>query len=188
MVLANENGWSKRTRKIGPILETSQRAAIPFKMEVNVSEEMIYAALEELMKNNTESIQSATNYLLMAMNNGNSLILFFSMISKPYPDSVLINSSVEHYARQLCALFCRRMILQFYKEFDSVSKNNRGGRSVHITGSEIDHTRASEAGKERPRPASNLRDGFRDCQLRDGVESVARGHRQHRNRFASSEL
>lgn len=95
MVLANENGWSKRTRKIGPILETSQRAAIPFKMEVNVSEEMIYAALEELMKNNTESIQSATNYLLMAMNNGNSLILFFSMISKPYPDSVLINSSVE---------------------------------------------------------------------------------------------
>ena len=63
--------------------------------EMNVSEDMIYAALEELTKNNTASIQSATEYLLAAMNDGNSLNIFFSMIGKSYLDSVADHSPLH---------------------------------------------------------------------------------------------
>lgn len=85
----------KGRAKSGLFRTISHHTTIPFKMEVNVSEEMIYTALEGLMKNDTESIQSATNYLLMAMNNASSLGLFFSMISESYPDNVKHHCAFE---------------------------------------------------------------------------------------------
>lgn len=57
-------------------------------MSSEVTEETVISAMEELRKNDTMSVQNAGEYLLKVMDNPSNLMLFFSIINKPYPDSV----------------------------------------------------------------------------------------------------
>lgn len=58
------------------------------RMSSEVTEDSIVAALEELRKNDTSSVQFAGNYLLDVMNNPANLIILFSILDKGYPDFV----------------------------------------------------------------------------------------------------
>lgn len=61
-------------------------------MSSGITEETLLSVLGELCKNDTSSVQCAGDYLLNLMNDPSNLMLFFSMINKPYPDFVTMSS------------------------------------------------------------------------------------------------
>ena len=57
-------------------------------MALEVTEESIVAAMSEICKTDTVSVQSATEYLLQVMNTPENIMIFMTIITKPYPDVV----------------------------------------------------------------------------------------------------
>ena len=91
MTADNEKNERKQIPKIWPIFLSrivKEILLLTGQMALEVTEESVVAAMSEICKTDTVSVQSATEYLLQVMNTPENIMIFMTIITKPYPDVV----------------------------------------------------------------------------------------------------